>query len=63
LNGSTVRSSHVVRVGDRIRWRDHLGRFEHEVEVLEIPLRNVSRAAAREMVRVIEERRIEDPWA
>ena len=62
LNGTPVRSSRVVRAGDRIRWRDHLGRIEQEIEVLEIPTGRLSRAAAREMVRVIARRELDDPW-
>jgi len=63
LNGTAVRSSRTVKVGDRIRWRDRLGRLEQEVEVLGIPPKQVSRAAAREMVRMIDSRELEDPWA
>ncbi len=63
LNGTAVRSSRTVKVGDRIRWRDRLGRLEQEVEVLDIPPKQVSRSAAREMVRMIDSRELEDPWA
>ncbi|MBD3161315.1 MAG: hypothetical protein GF346_03855 [Candidatus Eisenbacteria bacterium] len=62
LNGTIARASRSVRPGDRIRWRDPIGRVEQEVEILEVPRRQVSRAAAREMVRVLERRVIDDPW-
>lgn len=62
LNGAPVRPSHAVRAGDRILWRDELGRHEQEVEILEVPRGRVSRTAAREMVRVLARRVIEDPW-
>lgn len=62
LNGSVVRSSHPVRVGDRIRWIDSLGRAEREIEVLEIPDGQVSKADARAYVREIARRAIDDPW-
>ena len=62
LNDAPARSSRTVRPGDRIRWRDHLGRVEQEVEVLEVPSGQVSRAAAREMVRIIASRQLDDPW-
>lgn len=62
LNDAPVRPSRTVRAGDRIRWRDPLGRIEQEVEVLEVPSGRVPRAAAREMVRIIARRRLDDPW-
>lgn len=62
LNDAPARSSRSVRPGDRIRWRDRLGRVEQEIEVLEIPSGQVSRAAAREMVRIIARRQLNDPW-
>ena len=52
-----------VRAGDRIRWRDPLGRVEQEVEILQLPAGQVSRAAAREMVHVIARRELDDPWS
>ena len=61
LNGTAVRSSRTVKIGDRIRWRDRLGRVEQEVEVLEIPPKQVSRAAARDMVRILSRRELNDP--
>ena len=62
LNGAAARSSRSVRPGDRIRWRDRLGRIEQEIEVLEVPSGQVSRAAAREMVRIVSRRQLNDPW-
>ena len=62
LNGSLVRPSRIVHPGDRIRWHDSLGRLEQEVEILEIPTKQVSRAASQEMVRQVARRRLEDPW-
>lgn len=62
LNGVNVRSSHVVRPGDRIRWIDPLGRTEREVEVLEVPATQLSRSDARASVREIMNRPIDDPW-
>ncbi len=62
LNDQPVRASRIVRPGDKIRWRDPLGRFEQEVEILEVPAGQVSRTAARGMVREIAKRAIDDPW-
>jgi ribosomal 50S subunit-recycling heat shock protein len=62
LNDQQVRASRIVRPGDKIRWRDPLGRFEQEVEILEVPAGQVSRTAARGMVREIAKRAIDDPW-
>jgi ribosomal 50S subunit-recycling heat shock protein len=62
LNGSVVRSSHVVRAGDRIRWIDPLGRVEREIELLEIPAGQLSKTDARSYVREIARRVVDDPW-
>lgn len=62
VNGETVRPSREVAVGDRIRFRDLLGRREEEVEVLAVPQGSVSKVRAREMVRIVEKRAITDPW-
>jgi ribosome-associated heat shock protein Hsp15 len=62
LNDQQVRASRVVRPGDRIRWRDPLGRFEQEVEILDVPAGQVSRVAARALYREISKRAIDDPW-
>jgi ribosomal 50S subunit-recycling heat shock protein len=62
LNDQPVRASRIVRPGDRIRWRDPLGRSEQEVEILEVPAGQVSRTAARGLVREISRRTIDDPW-
>ena len=62
LNGVSVRSSHAVRTGDRIRWIDPLGRLEREIEVLEIPASQLSKADARTYIREIASRQVDDPW-
>lgn len=62
LNDALARPARTVRPGDRIRWRDPIGRFEQEVEILEVPEGRVSRAEAREMVRMLERRVLDDPW-
>lgn len=62
INGATVRASHAVRVGDRIRWIDPLGRLEREIEVLELPAGQLSKADARAHVREIGHRVVDDPW-
>ncbi len=53
LNGAPARASREVHPGDRIRFQDRLGRVTEEVEVLELPEGQVSRSAARDMVRRI----------
>jgi hypothetical protein len=53
----------TVRPGDVIRFRDPLARYEEEIEVLEVPVGQIPKARAREMYRVIERRRIENPWS
>jgi ribosomal 50S subunit-recycling heat shock protein len=63
LNGTPARASREVHAGDRIRFRDALGRLEQEVEVLEVPVAPVSRAQAREMVRTLDRKVVDDPWA
>jgi ribosome-associated heat shock protein Hsp15 len=63
LNGSEARASREVHPGDRIRFRDALGRLEQEVEILGVPQGRLSRAQAQEMVRGIAKRIIDDPWA
>jgi ribosome-associated heat shock protein Hsp15 len=63
LNGVEARASRDVRPGDRIRFRDALGRLEQEVEILDVPLGQVSKTQAGEMIRVVEKRVIDDPWA
>lgn len=62
LNDAAARSSKVVRSGDRIRWRDPLGRSEVEVEILEVPAGPQSRSTAREFYRELSRRTIDDPW-
>jgi len=62
LDGQPARASREVRPGSRVRWRDALGRTEEEVEVVEVPERQVSRAAAKDCYREVFKRVIEDPW-
>lgn len=62
VNGEQARASKMIHASDRIRFREPLGRFEEEVEVLEVPERQVSRAKAREMVRMLSQTRVEDVW-
>ncbi|MCA9730188.1 MAG: RNA-binding protein [Candidatus Eisenbacteria bacterium] len=62
VNGEAARASRPVHVGDVIRFRDSLARFEEEIEVLEVPSGPVPKSRAREMFRVLERRRIENPW-
>jgi ribosomal 50S subunit-recycling heat shock protein len=62
LNDAIIRPSHMVQAGDRIRWRDPLGRTEQEVEILEIPVGRVSKVTARSLVREIQSRLIDNPW-
>jgi len=63
VNEQPARASRLIHPGDRIRFQDHLGRLEEEVEILSLPEGSVARAAAREMVRVLSRRRLEEPWA
>lgn len=62
LDGVVVRASREVRPGNRIRWRDDLGRAEAEIEILEMPPRQVSRAEARKFYREVFKKKIEGPW-
>ena len=48
VNGDAARASKEVRVGDRVRYSDRLSRYEEEILVLEVPLKPVSKAVARE---------------
>jgi ribosomal 50S subunit-recycling heat shock protein len=62
LDGALARASRDVRPGSRIRWRDELGRTEEEIEVVEVPARQVSRVEAKEFYREVFRKKIEDPW-
>jgi ribosomal 50S subunit-recycling heat shock protein len=62
LNGQAARPSREVHPGDRICFRDRLGRVEEEVEIVATPEGNVSRAAARELYRVLARRAVANPW-
>jgi ribosome-associated heat shock protein Hsp15 len=63
IDGAPARASRAVRPGNRIRWRDPLGRSEVEIEVLDLPARQVSKADAKGYYREVSKRLIEDPWA
>ncbi len=63
LDGVAVRASREARPGNRIRWRDELGRTEEEIELISVPARQVPRAAAKDFYREIFRRKIDDPWA
>jgi ribosomal 50S subunit-recycling heat shock protein len=62
LNGQPARASRNVEPGDLIRFQDRLGRIEEEVEVLALPAASTSKKAARDLVRVISRRVMDDPW-
>jgi ribosomal 50S subunit-recycling heat shock protein len=58
VNGQVAKAGREVRPGDRVTLR--LPAREVTVEVLELPAgRSVAKAAARELFRVIEERRFD----
>jgi ribosome-associated heat shock protein Hsp15 len=60
VNGEPARASREVRPGDRVLLRDRFGRYEEEVEILEIPRGPVSRSEARALVRRIARRSLEE---
>jgi ribosome-associated heat shock protein Hsp15 len=62
LNGLPARPSREVKPGDRLAYLDPLGIWRTEVEVLALPGASVSKAAAREMVRVLAHEKTGDPW-
>lgn len=62
VNGEIAKPARTVRAGDRIAYRDSGQRFEREIEVLELPDRQVSKTRARELYRVLGERELEQPW-
>jgi ribosomal 50S subunit-recycling heat shock protein len=49
LNGGEVKPSHTVKIGDRITLRASQG--ERTAELLDLPRRSLSKAAARELLR------------
>jgi len=53
LNGQGVRASHEARVGDRIRLQDPTHERPLELELLEVPAGQLSRAQAHACFRVI----------
>lgn len=60
LNDKPARSSREVHAGDRIRFTDPLGRWVEEVEVMDLPQGQVSRAAARDLVRVLSRKSLDE---
>ena len=63
LNDRPVKPSATVRPGDRVVLLDPAGRFEREFEILALPPEHsLSRAAARDLYRLREQRAVEDPW-
>jgi ribosome-associated heat shock protein Hsp15 len=61
-NGHRARPAREVRVGDRIVFQDRLGRWIREVEIVELPERSVTKAAARSCYRMLRDERTEGPW-
>jgi ribosomal 50S subunit-recycling heat shock protein len=57
VNGETAKASRAVHAGDRVRI--DLGLRVIDVEVLAVPGGQVSRKDARDLYRVIEDRRVE----
>ena len=57
LNGARVKGSHEVHAGDRIRC--DLGVRILELEVVEVPLGQVSRKDAKDYYRLLAEERVE----
>jgi ribosomal 50S subunit-recycling heat shock protein len=55
VNGATVKGSHTVREGDRIRL--DLGVRVLELEVVALPVRSVSKRDARDLYRVLRDER------
>lgn len=63
LNGRPAKASAAVRPGDRIVLLDPSGRSEREFEILALPPEGaLSRAAARDLYRLVDRRVVEDPW-
>ena len=52
LNGRPVRPSHETHAGDRVTLRDPGG--ERTLEILALPVRSLSRDAARALVRTVD---------
>ena len=63
VNDQPARSSKLLHPGDRVRFQDRLRRREEEIEIVSVPAGMVSRAAARELYRLLAQRELEDPWA
>lgn len=63
LNDRPAKASAAVRPGDRVVLLEPSGRFEREFEVLALPPEgSLSRAAARDLYRLVERREVQDPW-
>lgn len=60
VDGRVAKASHQVRPGERLTITSPTR--EIEVEVLEVPQGDVSRARARELYQLVSERRIEELW-
>jgi ribosomal 50S subunit-recycling heat shock protein len=59
IGGRPAKPSDIVRSGDRLTLQ--LARRALEFEVVEVPGRQVSKSAAREMYRVLRDEKIDDP--
>jgi ribosomal 50S subunit-recycling heat shock protein len=61
LNGSKVKASREVKPGDVIEIT--LGGFKRSLKVIDVPAKQVSKAAARDFYDVLDEIRIlDEPW-
>ena len=47
VNDVAARAAHSICIGDIVRFRDLLSRFEEEVRILALPEGNVSKSEAR----------------
>ncbi len=63
LNERPAKAAAAVRPGDRVVLLEPSGRFEREFEILALPPEgSISRAAARDLYRLVERRAVRDPW-
>ena len=61
LNGSKVKASREVKPGDVLEITS--GGFRRSLKVLEVPAKQVSKSAARELYDILDEIRIlDEPW-
>jgi ribosomal 50S subunit-recycling heat shock protein len=64
LNARPAKASAAVRPGDRIVIIEPTGRAEREYEILALPPEgSISRAAARDLYRLLDRRPLADPWS